>query len=163
MLFVFVEGPDDASYFEKIFAQSWGMHKIIEYARMKQDKVNSFINSINCIPDSDYIFFGDSDGIGIEEKRQNLISKFSNLSPNKVFIVQYEIESWYYAGVDEATCLKLKLKHFIFRTDNLTKEQFYSKLPRPSDKKYIMACMLNEYALSLAQTRNHSLNQFITS
>ena len=163
MLFVFVEGPDDELYFTKVFAQYWGSYKIIKYAGMKNDKINSFIKSIDCIPDSDYIFFGDSDGVEIGQKRQSLLSKFSNLSPDKVYIVQLEVESWYYAGATEAICRKLKMKHFIFRTDNLTKEQFYSKLAHSSDRKYVMCSILEQYILKLAITRNHSLNLFVDS
>lgn len=163
MLFVFVEGPDDEAYFKKVFAPSWGIHKIVQYAGMKNDKINNFIKSISCMPDSDYLFFGDSDGVDIEEKRQTLLSTFSNLSSDKVFIVQFEIESWYYAGADESTCRKLKMKHFVFPTDSLTKEQFNSKLARPSDRKYVMACILNQYIIDLAITRNRSLNLFVGS
>lgn len=163
MLFIFVEGPDDESYFTKVFAPSWGTYRIIKYAGMKNDKINSFIKSISCILDSDYLFFGDADGAEIEEKRQSLLSQFSNLSPDRLYIVQFEIESWYYAGVDEPTCRKLKMKHFAFRTDSLTKEQFYAKLARPSDKKYVMACILDQYMLDLAITRNHSLLSFVNS
>lgn len=163
MLIVFVEGPDDEAYFTKIFAPSWGLCKIIQYAGMKKDKINNYIKSISCMPGSDYLFFGDSDGVAINEKRQALLSNFPNLDADKVFIVQFEIESWYYAGVDEQTCRKLKMKHFVFPTDNLTKEQFNAKLARPSDRKYVMACILNQYMLDLAVTRNSSLNEFAGS
>ena len=78
----------------------------------------------------------------------------------KVFVVQFEIESWYYAGASEDDCHKLKLRHFIFCTDNLTKEEFQSKLVRTSDKKYIMDSLLDIYSLQYAVTRNHSLMIF---
>ena len=56
MLFVFVEGPDDESYFTKVFASSWEFCKIIKCAGMKNDKINDFIKSINCMPNGDYLF-----------------------------------------------------------------------------------------------------------
>ena len=163
MLIVFVEGPDDEAYFSKVFAPSWGQYKIIQYAGMKKDKINNYIKSISCMPDSDYLFFGDSDGVAISEKCQALLSSFPNLVADKVFIVQYEIESWYYAGIDEQAARKLKMKHFVFSTDSLTKEQFNAKLARPSDRKYVMACILNQYMLNLAVTRNNSLSLFVGS
>lgn len=163
MLYVFVEGPDDEAYFRETFSRFWDVYKIIRYADMKNEKINNFIKSINCIPDSDYMFFGDSDGMEINDKRQLLMSQFSNLSAEKTIIVQYEIESWYYAGIDEFTYKKLKMKHYVFKTDSLTKEQFYSKLARPSDRKYVMAKILTEYSLDLAITRNNSLNLFGSS
>lgn len=88
------------------------------------------------------------------------ISFTVNLSIEKVFVVQFEIESWYYAGASEDDCHKLKLRHFIFCTDNLTKEEFQSKLVRTSDKKYIMDSLLDIYSLQYAVTRNHSLMIF---
>lgn len=84
----------------------------------------------------------------------------SMVSIEKVFVVQFEIESWYYAGASEDDCHKLKLRHFIFCTDNLTKEEFQSKLVRTSDKKYIMDSLLDIYSLQYAVTRNHSLMIF---
>ena len=75
------------------------------------------------------------------------MSKYTKLSIEKVFVVQFEIESWYYAGASEDDCHKLKLRHFIFCTDNLTKEEFQSKLVRTSDKKYIMDSLLDIYSL----------------
>jgi hypothetical protein len=74
--------------------------------------------------------------------------------------VQYEIESWYYAGVSEDACKKMKLKHFQNNTDDLTKEDFNNKIRRLSDRKSIMLQMLNEYSLGLAVTRNTSLSVF---
>ena len=44
MLYIFVEGPDDYNYFEKIFGESFGEYKIIKYASMPQVKLNNFIN-----------------------------------------------------------------------------------------------------------------------
>ena len=46
MLYIFVEGPDDYNYFEKIFGESFGEYKIIKYASMPQVKLNNFIRTI---------------------------------------------------------------------------------------------------------------------
>lgn len=160
MLYIFVEGPDDYNYFEKVFGDFFGEHKIINYASMTQIKLNSFIRTIPSIPNSDYLFFSDEDGKGIENKRNELLTQYDSLSSDKLFIVQFEIESWYYAGVSQENCKKLKLNHYQHDTNTLTKEQFYSKLLRPSERKYIMSQMLTQYSKGLAETRNNSFGIF---
>ena len=162
MLYIFVEGPDDYNYFEKIFGESFGEYKIIKYASMSQVKLNNFIRTIPSIPNSDYLFFGDEDGKGIENKKTELLSQYDSLSSNKLFIVQFEIESWYYAGISQDMCKKLKLKHYQQDTNTLTKEQFYSKLSRPSERKYVMSQILTLYSKELADIRNNSFNVFFS-
>ena len=160
MLYVFVEGPDDERFLTKIYKKCLGNYKFIKYAVLSPEKIKKFIQSINCMPDSDYVFFADADGKTIDEKRDILINRYSNLDKNKVFIVQYEIESWYYAGASEEVCQKLKLKHYISDTNGLTKEHFNAKLPQKTDRKFIMNKILEMYELELAISRNTSLSHF---
>ena len=56
MLHVFVEGPDDESFFSKIYGIYFGTFKFVQYAGWPHAKINSFIYSIGCMPDNDYIF-----------------------------------------------------------------------------------------------------------
>ena len=160
MLYVFLEGPDDERYFSKIILPLLSPCTLVRYANMPNAKVNNFIQTIDKNTSWDYIFLGDADGKTIEDRKAHLLSKYNKLSAEKIFIVQYEIESWYYSGATEEECRKLKLKHFVLNTDTLTKEQFYSKLDRPSDKKYVMERLLDVYSLPFAVTRNFSLNLF---
>lgn len=163
MLHVFVEGPDDERFFSNIFGDFFDDFKVVRYAGLTLARVNNFIHSIDHMPDSDYIFLGDADGKSIDEKKNILISHYSNLDSNKVFIVQYEIESWYYAGASVGVCKDLKLKQYIYNTDSLTKEAFDAKLPRRADRKFIMAQLLEMYELGLAVSRNTSLSLFNAS
>lgn len=163
MLFVFVEGPDDHNFFEKLFGRAWGDHRIIEYACEKDTKIDNFIKSINSAPDWDYLFFCDEDGKGFVHKRTELHAKYSELDDKKLFIVQYEIESWYYAGVCREVCLKLKVQFSQVDTNRLTKEQFNAKLLRPSERKYVMAKMLENFDMCLAASRNKSFSIFVSS
>ena len=160
MLYIFVEGFDDEDYFDKIFATSLGEYKIIQYAQKNKEKINKFLKSIKCMPDSDYLFFADEDGKGIQNKLGEIESTYTELEAQKIIIVQFEIESWYYAGVSLDICKKLKISHYQFNSDTLTKEQLYNKFAKQSDRKYIMAEMLNCYSLDLAITRNTTLNAF---
>ena len=162
MLYIFVEGPDDRNYFETVFGKQFAEHKIIEYSKTKKEKINAFLRSINSIPNSDYLFFGDEDGKGVENRKKALLGLYKNLSCEKLYIVQYEIESWYYAGVSRDDCRRLKLKNYQEDTATLTKEQFESKLFRPSKRKYIMSEILKCYSKELAQSRNNSFCYFNT-
>lgn len=159
MLFIFVEGQTDETFLSTFYGVSTDAVRYIQYSGLKNDKVNSFISSISKMPDCDYMFFADCDGLTIEETKEKKLSEYE-LSEDHFFAVQYEIESWYYAGVSEKWCLKSKLKHFQSDTNFLTKEQFISKLNKASDKLYIMAQMLSVYDSSLACDRNNSFRYF---
>ncbi len=157
MLYIFAEGPDDERYINQVIAPLIGEYKVVRYATLTLEKVNNFIRSINCIPLSDYLFLGDADGKSISDKKEYLLKQYASLDSDKTYIVEYEIESWYYAGLSELDARKLKMKHYVFQTDTLTKEQFYSKMLRISEKRYIMDSILDSYSLPLAVTRNQSL------
>lgn len=163
MLHIFVEGPDDERFFTNIYGKYFGNFKFIQYSGWTIVKINNFIRSISCMPDNDYIFLGDADGKTLNEKKNELIRRYSNLDSNKVFIVQYEIESWYYAGTSQEICQKLNLKHYVYNTDSLMKEHFNAKLPKKADRKFIMTEILKMYELELAISRNTSLSLFNTS
>ena len=160
MVYIFVEGPDDEHFFSKIYGEVFCHPKFIQYAGWTPAKINNFLRSIKCIQGDEYVFLGDADGKTIDEKKEILIQRFSNLDDDRLFVVQYEIESWYYAGADQESCKKLKLKHYIYNTDTLTKEQFNSKLPKISERKFVMSKLLEIYELSLAIQRNNSLSIF---
>ena len=157
MIYIFVEGDDDKNFFEKIILPIYPDYlQIIEYSQRRAKDIQGYIHSINSMPDADYLFFGDEDGIGIENKKNALLNKYSFLDRKKLFIVQYEIESWYYAGVCLTDCKALKLTKYQEETNSLTKEQFYSKLPSRINRKEIMLQMLDCYSKELAEGRNRN-------
>ena len=164
MLYVFVEGPDDERYFEAVygdfFRERFGGFSTVLYAQEKRKKINGFLSNIPNMPDSEYIFFGDADGKSLEERKSDLIEKYTSLSGDRVYVVQFEIESWYYAGVEEASCKDLGLKHYEFRTDALTKEDLCAKFTSRADRVTLMTEMLNCYSIPLAMDRNHSFRLF---
>lgn len=163
MTYIFVEGPDDERYVARIIQPLLGESQIIQYAHMEHGKLDNFIKTIDQVPGWDYIFLGDADGKSVAERREVLGRKHPKISVEKIFIVQFEIESWYYAGATEEECKKNKLRNFVFSTDTLTKEQFYAKLLRASDRTYILECLLDVYSLALAMSRNNSLRNFVES
>ena len=160
MMYVFVEGFYDERFFSKVYHKELGEAKFVQYSGMTTSKVNRFIKSICCMPNGNYLFFGDADGQTIEGKKAILTGRYNQLDINKLFIVQYEIESWYYAGASQTLCQKLNLKYYKYYTDNLTKEGFNHKLPKIAERKTIMGEILNQYDLNLAVGRNKSLSIF---
>ncbi len=158
MLYVFVEGHYDESFFSKVF---FGNNTLfVQYAQMKEEKVNSYIKSVKRTPGYDYLFFGDEDGKTIQTAADDLLKKYSELEQSKLFIVQSEIQSWYYAGVSENDCIKLKIKNYQYCTDSITKEKLIEKLTKPEDRQYVLARMLDCFSVSLAEDRNSSFKFF---
>lgn len=162
MLYLFIEGPNDERFFTRVYGAILGSYKFIQYSGWTSTKINNFIRSINCTPGNEYIFLGDADGKPINEKKEILLARYSNLNSDRLFVVQYEIESWYYAGVSATACQKLGLKQYVYNTDTLTKEQFNAKLPKKTERKFIMAALLEVYERELAIARNTSLSLFDT-
>ena len=158
MLYVFVEGYDDKRFISK-FLNDCDI-EIIEYASDKKEKTDNFIKSIKSMPYADYLFFADADGRTIADTKQYIQSIYTNIDIEKIIVVQYEIESWYYAGLTQANHEKLNFKRYTHDTNSLTKEMFNAKLPKPSDKIFYMQHILNCYCIQDARQRNRSINTF---
>ena len=160
MKYIFIEGNDDETYFKHFFGEQSEKISYISYAGMQDKKINGFIQSINRIPNSDYLFIADEDGKGIERKVVELLNKYSSLNKNKVIIVRYEIESWYYAGLSQKDSMSLKLKHYQFDTNSLTKEIFNAKLSSLLERKIVMIEIMKRYSVTLAKSRNQTFADF---
>ena len=102
----------------------------------------------------------DSDGKSIDDTKTYIKSIYANVDTEKIIVVQYEIESWYYAGLSRVDHDRLKFKKYMDDTNSLTKEAFYSKLPRFSERIYYMQQILKYYNISQARKRNRSINSF---
>lgn len=163
MLYIFVEGTDDELYFRSVFGNQLTNCQYVPYAHMKKEKLNSFIQSIGCIPHASYLFFADADGKDNPTRISELLDGCPALSSQNIWIVRYEIESWYYAGLSMSDSKKLGLRRYQEDTNTLTKEQFVAKLLRPSEKAYIMQRILELYNLACAIGRNESLSHFANS
>ena len=158
--YLFVEGFDDKHFFETLYSSSLPDAKCVEYSNMSHSKVNKFLQAIKGMDNVDYLFFCDEDKKGIEAKRATVLNRYKNLESEKLYVVQCEIESWYYAGISELDCKKLRLNHFEYNTDQLCKEKFNSKLRKGSDRKYVMDQMLAVFNEDLARNRNFTFSKF---
>lgn len=158
MIHFFVEGPDDETFFKKMFATQ--EINFYQYAQKAPIKVNSFLKTLNSLNDN-YLFFADADGTTIEDKKVKLLTKYPYLNESRIFIVQYEIESWYLAGADKSFCDKYRIKKYLTTTDSLTKEMFLDFISQSRETRLnIMILILSNFNCELAVSRNSSFAIF---
>ena len=153
MLFVFVEGSDDERFFTHYYSDP--TVKIVQYAHMSNKEIKGYINSINAMPECDYIFIADSDGAEIETKKQRFVERHPCCEANKVFVSKQEIESWYLAGFSQENADKYKVK-FIYYTDDISKEKFRSMVPKNFNPVSFQVEILKSFDSALAALRNRS-------
>ncbi len=158
MLHCFIEGPDDETFFKKVFSDI--EVDFYQYSQKPSMKVNKYIQTIKQLNEP-YIFFADADGDNYQSKKDKILKKYQMVEECNLFIVQYEIESWYLAGVDKVFCDKNKIKKYYKNTDSVTKEMFENVIQNTGETKLnVMLKILNEYNYFLAETRNTSFGVF---
>lgn len=157
ILFIFVEGSYDERFFVKYFDGK--NTKFIKYSQMNRKKIKEYIRSINRIPSADYIFIADSDGMSIVNRKKYIANKYSSCDEAKIFISQYEIESWYLAGLSKEDCKKYKIRYYD-KTDTVTKEQFERLVPKDFTTISFMIEILQNYINEEAAKRNISFGIF---
>ncbi|MBC7327944.1 hypothetical protein H5T87_07500 [bacterium] len=166
VLYIFVEGDDDEDFFraikEEIFGGKYNCIQIVKYAQKDPEYVEKFIKSIKAMK-ADYIFVADIDKFPcITARKANIRGKYSFLDNEKILIVVKEIESWYLAGVDQAIRKKLKIKCSLPSTDDLTKEELKSLMPKKflSFRTFLQE-LLKHYELQTARRNNKSFDYFL--
>ncbi len=164
-LFIMVEGEDDVRFFGRIvkplFVPRYDSIEIIPYASIKREKVNKFLKSVSLMK-NDYIFVADIDfEHSVQDKKQILYSRFSNLDGGSIVIVIREIESWYYAGITGAVTQELGIAD-LPSTDDLTKEDFNARIPKRFDSRIdFMFEILKSFSLETAERKNQSFHFFV--
>lgn len=156
-LFVFVEGLDDERFFRWYF--NGRNIEIICYSKEKYTKIDNYIKSIKRMPDTEYIIVADADGKSFEDKKQIVLNDFPSSSIENIYVVQYEIESWYLAGVTAEACTKHKVKYFR-NTDNITKELFEGLIPKRFSRVDYMIEILKKYSIDEARSSNKTFKIF---
>ena len=105
-LFIFVEGPDDLRFFEKvavpIFYGKYDLVECISYSNMKNKKIKDWMRSIKAMK-ADYIFVTDiNDSPCVIEKKSIIINQLKNsVAQEQIIVTIKEIESWYLAGITD--------------------------------------------------------------
>jgi len=162
--YIFVEGNDDARFIEHLF-EKLGVkikHPPVKYAQKPKEKMENYIRSIKSM-ESSYIFLVDINNAPcVTAKKEQICHEVRHIDENKIFVVIKEIESWYLAGLDEKAAKKLGIKGKIPKTtDEVTKEQFNSLIPKKFDRIDFMQEILKNFSLEIAMQKNKSLRYFI--
>lgn len=159
-LFILLEGIDDERFVNSVFKpfldKKYKWVKTYTYARKTQKEVCAFLRGIQNM-NADYFFFKDMDFCPcITVSKQKATEKYQDLKETKIFVVVFEVESWYLAGLDNKKTKDFGLK--IKQTDKITKEQFEDMIPKQFVSKVdFMQEILKEYSISKGKSRNRSL------
>jgi len=167
-LFIFLEGPDDIRFFENVIIpmikDDYDDIKPINYKSYKNRKkiyVINLIKSIKSIP-AHYLFVTDiNDSPCITHKKNEQYRIYNSvLDSEKTVVVVQEIESWYYAGLENTKCTELKIP-VLRTTDNMQKEDFERLKPKEYTHLTFMREILSCYSTDCAVNKNTSFNYFI--
>lgn len=162
-LTLFVEGRDDRRFVESVVLPllQWLYDdvEVHEYAQKPYSPIRSFISDIDRTDYRDYLFIADFDqGPCITRRKDQIVSRYSNLDAERILIAKREIESWYLAGLDPDSCAELGIP-FLGNTDDVTKEQFDGMIPNRFDSRTdFMLEILNRYDVGTARGRNESFD-----
>ena len=163
-LYIFVEGPDDERFFEKIISPYLNNHTDIHYLKYKEQTskwVNKYLITIKSMK-CDYIFFHDRDKNCVSIQKQALLDCYKSLDEENVIIIVKEIEGWYLAGLNKRNSQILGIK-FLPCTDDICKEKFkrINSSYGPS-KILFMLEILKHYDIEMAKSKNKSFRYYAT-
>ena len=167
-LFLFVEGDDDERFFrlvlEPLLRARWDQIHYVQFSQKRAKKVRAYLQSIERIEGASYLYVRDQDRLPcVTAAKEEVLWAYAHIDPQRIQIVQSEIESWYCAGIREdhpelgtrtvATCAD---------TREVTKEQFEQEIlgkrgPRAAE----MMAVLESFDLDRAARRNGSLRYFL--
>ena len=169
-LFIFVEGPDDERFFEKVviprLENKYDCVEVRHYRKSTKEYLNRFIESINAmnteLMKTDYIFVTDIDITPcVTYKKQKIKNIYRRLDEDLIVVVKKEIESWYLAGLSDEGRRKLRVNHIPNSTNDITKEQFNSLKPKRFDSEIdFMLEVLKYFSIDNAKQRNASFKYF---
>lgn len=164
-LFVWVEGGSDVRFFEAVFKplleKRYNRVEVRTYAVLKKSRVVNLLRGIRA-SDNDYILVADIDQDPcVTAKKQRLLERFRSTDGGRIRVVIQEIESWYLAGLDEASSGLLGLPA-LERTDHITKEDFNELIPERFDSRIdFMMEILKYFSVRIALKKNRSFAYFI--
>lgn len=170
-LYILIEGSDGGNFFNGIikplFEKKYDWVNIVPHAQKPPKITRQFINCINSMSSdnlvADYIFVTDiNDAPCITHRKQTTQNKISNIDKDKIMIIRKEIEGWYLAGLDNACCKKCRIPTFN-ATENITKEQFNSLMPKKYEGSRIdfLQEILKYFQVEIAKQKNESFRYFL--
>ncbi len=170
LLYIFVEGDDDARFFERILvpllARKNKIAKVIKYAQ-KPDKlawVGKYAKSIEA-QGADWVVVTDLDRAPCATARKEQISaalKRVGVKLPRVAVVVKMIESWYVAGLTKEAWKELGIRGRMPRSDSVGKEQFNRLIPSRFDSRIdFMLEVLKRFTTEEAKKKNRSFGYWL--
>lgn len=163
-LFIFVEGPDDLRFFERVvrpaLQNAYDLVEVRPYAQWKCEKLEAFIRSIEGMG-ANYLLATDGDDAPcVSEKKRRVQTRYRGIDPQRILVVVSEIEGWYLAGLDNSAAKGMGMAA-ANSTDELTKEEFLRMMPSKFDSRIDwMNEILQRFSPSAACKRNRSWAYF---
>lgn len=164
-LFIWVEGGDDIRFFNRIIKpvleKKYNLVEVRSYAALKREKVGNFLKSIKAM-NAGYIYVTDiNDAPCVTAKKQEIQDKLKNIDEDSIAVVIKEVESWYLAGLGDVGFKNLRIRTLDI-TDNISKEQFNSMIPKTFHSRIdFMLEILKYFSIQLAKRKNKSFRYFI--
>ncbi len=159
-LMIFVEGHYDSLFFSNLIEPN--LIKIVEYHRKKVDEIEKIIKTLKS-SNKCYIFLADLDVNTPDSLIEKLTNLYKYLDECNIFIVKMEIESWFYAGIEDKLAKRLKIKPPGQNTENINKERFVSLFQKKDEYKNQLLLIMENYNANLACERNNSFKEFYSS
>lgn len=159
-LYIWVEGPDDRRFFERIICPQLGNAydsvRIVTYADKSKKWRGNFMKSIAAMK-ADYLYVADINRTPCVSARKAALGRsLTELGEDRCIIAVTEIESWYLAGLDEQGCAAVGIKP-VRNTDSISKERFDAVMPKRFDSRIdFMSEVLNRFRTDIAKTKNKS-------
>lgn len=166
-LLIFCEGPDDERFFNAIIkpqlSDSYDWIHTVPYAERESKKISRYIHNAQQTG-IDLVFVRDVDREPcITARIETLRSTFGeHLSPESIYVVVTEIESWYAAGLSRQRTEDM-FGRPLQRTDDLTKERFNNLLPSAVSRIDFMQRLLKHFNVGRARAKNHSFEYFCSA
>jgi hypothetical protein len=162
-LYIFVEGPDDERFFEHVVVpllkQRYAYVKIVQWAGIRPIERLRRIRNLG--QSADWLFVTDNNlSPCVTVRKQKLQEQMPTIDVARIFVVVESIEGWYWAGVDETSRKKLKIRK-LGSTEQLTKDYFRQLRPRRYQSNIdFMAELLKHYSIETAKASNRSFAYF---
>jgi len=96
----------------------------------------------------------------VKQKKNYLETRFTNINPELIYIVIKEIESWYWAGINDDKSREFGIKP-MKHTNELVKEEFNLLYHRKFKSRIdFMLEILKDYSFKTAMAKNNSFSYF---
>lgn len=163
-LYIFVEGNNDARFFESIvkprLLNRYDCVEIITFAQKDKKWKENFIASIKAMGADNIWIFDFNKSPCITQRKQRILEYHKFIDEGSIFIVKMMIESWYMAGISDNICTNYRIK-IPDDTEAIGKDEFESLIPKEFDSRIdFMVEICKDYSIDKAIKRNRSFKYF---